>query len=106
MNPSSAAAAEWLVKTADVNVRVMELGAGASTPWHFHSVVTDDVFCLEGEVEVRLRTPETRAIRLAPGQRQRIPPRCPHSVANVSAGTARYLLVQGTGPRDFIALAD
>ncbi len=92
---------EWIARTADVGVRINTLAPGQATPWHRHSVVADDVFCLEQPVEVELRDPE-RTVALWPGQRQRIEPGRVHRVVNRAAVPARYLLVQATGPYDFV----
>ncbi|HUK66442.1 MAG TPA: cupin domain-containing protein [Anaeromyxobacteraceae bacterium] len=91
---------EWLAKTADVQVRVNTLKPGQSTPWHFHSEVTDNVFCLEEGLEVALREPE-EVVRMRPGERVAIVPRRVHRVVNASARPLRYLLVQATGRYDF-----
>jgi quercetin dioxygenase-like cupin family protein len=92
---------EWIARTEDVAVRVNTLAPGQGTPWHYHSSVADDVFCLEEPVEVGLRGPD-ETVALRPGQRQRIAPKRVHRVVNRGAGPLRYLLVQATGPYDFI----
>lgn len=92
---------DWLARTEDVAVRVNTLAPGQATVWHFHTQVHDDVFALDGEIEVGLRDPE-QVVRLRPGARQRIPPGRVHRVANRDpAAPARYLLVQATGRYDF-----
>ena len=90
---------EWIVRTDAVGVRVNTLGAGQATPWHFHSAVADDVFCLETPLEIGLRSPD-ETVTLAPGQRQHIAAGRVHRVANRTAAAARYLLVQ-VGRYDF-----
>jgi quercetin dioxygenase-like cupin family protein len=90
---------EWLARTVDVGVRINTLDPEASTPWHSHTVVADDVFCLEDPVEIELRGPDER-VELAPGQRRRIAPGRIHRVVNRAGHQARYLLVQA-GPYDF-----
>ncbi len=97
------AGVEWLARTDDVSVRVNTLAAGQSTPWHFHTAVTDDVFCLEEGLEVGLRDPD-ETVALRPGERQRIVPRRAHRVSNRTARPLRYLLVQATGRYDFHAV--
>jgi quercetin dioxygenase-like cupin family protein len=92
---------EWIARTEDVMVRVNTLAPGQGTPWHHHSVVNDDVFCLEDAVEVGLRGPE-ETVTLRPGQRQRIPAGRVHRVLNRSVLPVRYLLIQATGPYDFL----
>lgn len=91
---------EWLAKTDDVGVRVNTLGPEAATPWHFHTVVTDNVFCLEEGLVVGLRGPD-ESVALRPGQRLEIAPRRVHRVVNASTRPLRYLLVQATGRYDF-----
>jgi quercetin dioxygenase-like cupin family protein len=91
---------EWLAKTEDVGVRVNTLRANAATPWHFHSVVTDNVFCLDEGLEIGLRGPD-ETIAMRPGQRQEIAPGRVHRLVNRSPGLLRYLLVQATGAYDF-----
>ena len=62
---------EWIARTDTVGVRVNTLGPGQSTPWHFHTSVADDVFCLETPVEIAARDPD-ETVTLRPGQRQHI----------------------------------
>jgi quercetin dioxygenase-like cupin family protein len=102
---SRVAEVEWIAKTGDVSVRVNTLGPGQGTAWHYHSVVTDDVFCLEQPVEVGLRDPDQTVV-LNPGQRQRIIAGRVHRVVNRAALPLRYLLIQATGPYDFIEVKD
>ena len=92
---------EWIARTDDVRVRVNTLGPHLATPWHFHTIVADDVFCLEEGLEVGLREPDEVA-RLRPGERRRIAPGRVHRVVNTTPRPLRYLLVQATGRYDFI----
>lgn len=91
---------EWIARTDTVGVRINTLGPGRATPWHFHSVVADDVFCLEDPIEIGLRDP-AEVVTLAPGQRLHIAARRTHRVVNRAGTATRYLLVQATGPYDF-----
>jgi quercetin dioxygenase-like cupin family protein len=95
---------EWIARTDTVGVRVNTLGPGQATPWHFHSAVADDVFCLEAPIEIGLRGPD-ETVTLAPGQRHHIPAGRVHRVANRAGAPARYLLVQ-VGPYDFNDVGD
>jgi len=99
--PVPFAGVEWIAKTADVGVRVNTLAPGQSTPWHLHSVVTDNIFGLDTGIEIGLREPD-ETLPLPPGARQEIPPRRVHRVSNRADRPARYLLVQATGPYDFV----
>ena len=94
---------EWLAKTEAVRVRIATLKPSQGTPWHFHSAVSDDVFCLDAGLAVELRDPD-ESHTLRSGERVRIAPRRVHRVANRSAEPMRYLLVQATGPYDFNAV--
>jgi quercetin dioxygenase-like cupin family protein len=91
---------EWIAQTEDVGVRVNTLGPNAATPWHFHTVVTDNVFCLDEGLVIGLRAPD-ETIELRPGQRQQIGPGRIHRVVNRSPRLLRYLLIQATGRYDF-----
>lgn len=92
---------EWLLRTETAGVRVNTLGPGRATPWHRHTEVADEVFCLEGPaIEIALRAPD-ETVTLAAGQRLHIPVGRVHRVANPGATPARYLLVQ-VGRYDFV----
>jgi len=97
-------AVDWIVKTDTVGVRVNTLGPGQSTPWHFHTAITDNAFGLDEGIEVGLREPD-EVVALPPGARQEIPPRRVHRLRNRSDRPARYLLVQGVGTYDFVEVA-
>lgn len=99
------AAVEWIARSDDIGVRINTLPAGQGTPWHFHSAVTDNVFCLDDAIEIGLRDPDER-VSLRPGQRMEIPPRRVHRVVNPSGQAVRYLLIQATGPYDFNEVGD
>ncbi len=89
-----------ILKTRDVLVRILRLEPGSSTGLHQHSVVSDFVVCLSGEV-VETKDPDQSKV-LRPGERYRIEPMQVHCVKNTSAPTSEYLLVQGVGSYDFI----
>ncbi len=91
---------EVILKTENVTVRVLSLAPGESTPWHFHNEVTDNMFCLSGDILVLLRNPDEE-VRLQIGQRCEVYPLRMHQVANMGAKEAKYLLVQGVGQYDF-----
>ncbi len=95
---------EWIARTGDVGVRVNTLEPNQTTPWHFHSAVTDNVFCLEKGLEIGLRGPD-ETVAMRPGQRQEIAPGRIHRVANRSVRPLRYLLIQATGRYDFNEVA-
>ncbi len=94
---------EWLARTDDVQVRVNTLGPQQGTAWHFHTTVTDHVFCLDEGLEVGLREPD-ELVALRPGERSTIAPGRVHRVVNTLPRPVRYLLVQATGRYDFNAV--
>ncbi len=92
--------AKLLVQTADVRIVEYTLQPGDGNPWHYHSEVSDRVYCLEGLIGVNLR--QAPQLVLRPGECHEIPPRTVHYVCNAGTGTSRYLLIQAQGKYDFI----
>ena len=92
--------AEVIVKMDNVRVRVMTLKPRELADWHYHTQVTDDIFCLDGRIIVRMQEPNEE-IHLSPGQRARIEPGRNHQLENLNDESAAYLLVQGIGKYDF-----
>jgi quercetin dioxygenase-like cupin family protein len=88
---------------SDVQARLFTLAPGERIPWHFHSAVTDWYFVLEGVLLVETRAPRDRRT-LTIGGSYTIPPKTAHLVANQSQGDTRFLLVQGVGAYDFVAV--
>jgi len=91
---------EVIVKTDNVRVRTMSLAAREIADWHYHTQVTDDIFCLTGTILVRMRNPDEE-VRLSPGQRCQIKIGRVHQLENLDDNEATYLLVQGIGKYDF-----
>ena len=90
-----------VVQTTDVRIVEYALSTGDSHPWHYHSEVTDRIYCLEGLIGVDIRRPSQRLL-LRPGESCEVPPRTVHHVSNPGDGTSRYLLVQAVGKYDYI----
>ncbi len=91
---------EVIAKTDNLRVRIMTLDPREVAGWHFHTQVTDDIFCLTGTISVRLRNP-AEEVRLAPGQRCQIKEGRIHRLENLEEFQVSYLLVQGIGKYDF-----
>jgi quercetin dioxygenase-like cupin family protein len=91
---------EVIIKTEDVSVRVLNLDVNEVAPWHFHSEVIDNMFCLTGTLRVCLINPDKTVI-LLPGERCEVKPGRVHRVENQSQNQVKYLLVQGVGQYDF-----
>jgi quercetin dioxygenase-like cupin family protein len=75
-------------------------------PWHSHTNVQDTFHALEGRVRVALREPDDH-IDLSAGESWG-PVRAgrPHLVTNPGEETATFLVLQGMGEHDFVALPD
>ena len=91
---------EVIVQTNELRVRIMMLSPHEVARWHYHTQVTDDIFCLTGVFLIRLRYP-TEEVHLAPGQRCRIRTGRVHQLENLEGEESTYLLVQGIGRYDF-----
>jgi quercetin dioxygenase-like cupin family protein len=82
-----------LVQTADVRVTGYALEPDERHPWHYHSEVSDRIYCLNGLIGVNTGTPP-KEITLRPGESCEISPKAVHRVCNAGDGASRYLLVQ------------
>jgi quercetin dioxygenase-like cupin family protein len=91
---------EVILKTKDVSVRMIGLEPSDTGQWHFHTEVTDNMFCLTGTLSVFLKGPEEE-VSLFPGQRCEVVKGRVHRVMNRSPEGVKYLLVQGVGSYDF-----
>lgn len=91
---------EVILKTDSVRVRIMSLEPREVADWHYHTEVTDDIFCLTGTIIVRMKEPKEE-YKLIPGQRCQIKTARIHQLENLDGKEATYLLVQGVGRYDF-----
>lgn len=89
----------WIAKGADVGVQERTLAPGQEIPWHYHTVITDTTYCLEGTVQIELLGPPEKVL-LGSGQSHAIPTHRPHRITSGGAGSCRFLLVQGVGTYD------
>ena len=96
---------ETILQTDSVRVRVMSLAPREIADWHYHSEVTDDIFCLTGAILVRAQKPDEES-KLSPGKRYQIKAGRIHQLENLGNNEARYLLVQGVGKYDFNRTAE
>ena len=88
---------------ADLQATVLTLGQGQSVPWHFHTEVTDHFVCLKGELVVETRAPRHQHV-LAPGERCEVSPNTAHHVHGVGYSPCQFLLIQGVGVYDYVAV--
>ncbi len=91
---------EVIVKTESVLVRIMVLTPHEVAEWHYHTHVTDNIFCLTGIILVRMQNPDEE-VRLTPGGRCLMEAGRIHQLENCKESTSSYLLVQGIGEYDF-----
>ena len=94
---------EVILETENVRVRILALAAGQATAWHFHTEVTDKMFCLKGRIAVESLGPQER-VELCMGERCEVAVERVHRVVNLGPDSAKYLLVQGIGRYDFNAV--
>ncbi len=94
---------EVIAKTNDLRVRIMMLEPRETSDWHYHTEVTDHIFCLQGTILVRMQAPEKEA-RLVPGARCLVEIRRVHQLENLEDFEVSYLLIQGIGKYDFKSL--
>jgi quercetin dioxygenase-like cupin family protein len=93
--------AKVVVQTADVRIVEYTLQPGDANPWHYHSEVSDRIYCLDGLIGVNLQQPPERLV-LRPGDSHEVLPNTVHYVSNAADRTSRYLLVQALGKYDFV----
>jgi quercetin dioxygenase-like cupin family protein len=96
---------EVVAKTDSLRVRVMALAPRETSERHYHTEVTDDIFCLTGRILVRMNQPDQEC-ELNPGQRCRIKADRVHQIENLDNEEATYPLVQGIGMYDFNLVKD
>jgi quercetin dioxygenase-like cupin family protein len=97
------AARETVMEGADMRALILTLASGKSVRWHYHSTITDVMFCLEGPMVVETRAPETTHL-LHPGEHCVVPPNTAHRVHGLDDGPCRYLILQGVGQYDSVAV--
>ncbi len=85
-------------------INELQIGRTQQVPWHYHSVVQDTFFVLEGRIRISLRDPEEQRI-LGRGETATVAPRRPHRVSNAGDGSAVFLVLQGFGQYDFVPLS-
>jgi mannose-6-phosphate isomerase-like protein (cupin superfamily) len=91
---------EVIVKTNDIRIRIMALSPREITDLHYHTEVTDHVFCLTETIVIRMRNPKEE-VHLAPGEKCLVETRKIHQIENLEDFDASYLLIQGIGTYDF-----
>ena len=81
----------------------MQIGPTQTVPWHYHTETQDTFYVINGTIHVFMREPEEE-VYLTTGKTHSVPPGRPHLVANAGDISAVFLIMQGMGEHDFIAL--
>ncbi len=82
----------------------MQIGPTQTIPWHYHTQAQDTFYMLSGNIRIRMRAPDEQVV-LAPGQSCAVFAGRPHSVENAGGTSAVFLILQGIGEHDFVAMA-
>jgi quercetin dioxygenase-like cupin family protein len=82
-------------------INELQISPSQKIPWHYHTVVQDTFYVLQGRICVSLRDPEEE-VCLARGQTHTVQPARPHLVTNAGEGSAIFLVLQGFGEYDFV----
>ena len=93
---------QTLVHTDEMRVVEFEQMAGSKGEWHYHSHVTESCYALYGNL--RIEFIEGIFVDLVQGQKIQIEAGKVHRILNRSTSSARYLVVQGPGAFDYIAV--
>ncbi len=94
---------ETVMEGSDMRALVLTLAAGQFVPWHYHSDIADRFFCLQGPMVVETRAP--RALHeLEAGDSCTVAPKTAHTVHGKDGGPCRFLILQGVGVYDNIAV--
>ena len=94
---------ETVMEGADMRMTVLTLAETEGIPWHTHSEITDSFVCLDGPMVVETRAPRAEYV-LAPGERCEVPPKVAHRVHGLNDGPFKFLIIQGVGVHDNIAV--
>ncbi len=81
----------------------LQISPSQSVPWHYHTHTQDTFYVLQGRIRLSLRDPKEE-VRLGPGETYTVPPRRPHLVGNDGDTSATFLVLQGIGEYDYVAL--
>ena len=90
-----------IARTHGLKIQILTLAAGEEVPWHSHTIIDDDFFCMEGPLVVETRRPVSIQ-QLMPGEIFKVPSGQPHRVGGAIGRGCRFLLVQGVGEHDWV----
>jgi quercetin dioxygenase-like cupin family protein len=81
----------------------MQIGPTQMVPWHYHTKGQDTFYVINGTIRIYTREPEEE-VRLTVGETYSVRPGRPHRIANAGDTSAVFLILQGMGEHDFVAL--
>lgn len=81
----------------------LQISATQKVPWHYHNHIQDTFYVLQGRLRLFLREPKEE-ISLSPGETCSVRPGRPHLVTNGGDTSAVFLVLQGVGEYDYVAL--
>ena len=83
----------------------MQISPTQTIPWHYHTKSQDTFYVISGTIRIFMREPEEEVL-LTIAQTHSVRPGRPHLVANAGDTSAVFLVLQGMGDHDFVALPD
>ena len=81
----------------------MQISPTQTIPWHYHTEAQDTFYVINGTIRVLTREPEEE-VSLTAGKTYSVRPGRPHLVVNAGGTSAVFLVLQGMGKHDFVAL--
>ena len=96
-------ARETVADVPGLRVRKLTLGQGQCVPWHLHNEITDTFFCMNGPMRVETRDPDAEYI-LQAGETCAVPPNVAHYVSGVDHAPCKFMIVQGEGTYNYVAV--
>ncbi len=94
---------ETVAEVSGLRVRILTLAEGQCVPWHYHSEITDTFFYMEGPLRVQTRAPRADYV-LQAGETCAVPAKVAHYVSVVGHKPAKFMIVQGEGTYDYVAV--
>jgi mannose-6-phosphate isomerase-like protein (cupin superfamily) len=81
----------------------LQISPTQTIPWHYHTEAQDTFYVVGGTIRIFLREPD-EAVCLTVAQTYAVRPGRPHLVTNAGGTSAVFLVLQGMGEHDFVAL--
>ena len=86
-----------------VKITRIILEPGEEVPWHHHTEVTDTFYPVVGPLTIETKAPDG-AVEISSGDVFQTEVGQPHRVSNGSRHQVQFLLIQGGGAFDFVAM--